>query len=582
MRFGYHAPLGSSRRIRAASAALVAGAVAIAGSLRWELPAEPVRERLAIALARDTGYQIVSLGGAAFTAFPWPVLQVTQLQLRKSGGSAETASLPLVKARLNLFSWLANDPKITGLTLFEPRIDLASSESMEETEAVSTVIRNYLRSDHRPALASLKVQSGEVTMDGGRWLSGLSLTVQNVVGNDLRLMATGSYRGQPLRLQTVVSAVGGTALRPISWDLQMGDLAAAFRGNLVAPPALDAEGRISVAFGAGALRSRPWSLSREMAGLMDGLSLRGEGRVALPQLVLREAVIERGAHRLQGALDATLSATGSRLAATLHAEALDVSELFRQMASPAGAVDWARSALWRGWLAASVADVRLSARRLTVGDIQLDHTALSAKLAQQRVEIHVSEARVGAGSVKGRAVLSGAGDQLDVRVSGQVEQVDLATALRRFGAPPATGTLGGQFALDGVGRTAEEIASSASGKGFLSVRGGEIAGIDLDRFVRRPDSQAPPPTGRTAFQQLDASWRLEGGVIHVADARIRASQWAGHVDGRIALPAGRLDLLARLWLDGQDPRRDDRLLRIEGTPQLPVFAPATPAHLRRS
>lgn len=570
------------RRISLWVFALAVGAAGVLGSWRWTLPLEPVRERLALALARDTGYEIVSLGGAAFTAFPWPVLQLSGVELKKAGPSAETAAVPLAKARLNLFSWLVNDPKITALSLFEPRINLVSAETMEETEAVATVIKNYLRSDRRPALVSLRVQAGEVTLDRARWLSELSLTVQNIAGNDLRLAATGLHRGQKLKLDAVVSSFAGASVRPLSWELSIGDLAAAFRGRLVAPPALDAEGQLSVALGAGALRSRPLSLSRDAAELLDGVLVKGEGRVALPQVVLRDTTIERGSVRLQGAVDLLLSTTAPRLAATLHADLLDAAELQGAAAGAADGLPWLRAEAWRGMPAGALADIRLSARRVTAGDLALDDVALSAKLSLQRAELSINEARIGGGALKGRLLASASDQKLELRANGHVDRLDLAVVQRRIGQLPVGGVASGVLSIETVGRSWDELAANLSGKGSIGVRNGELAGIDIDRLLRRPDTGAPAPAGRSAFQSLDATLRINAGIGSVGEIKLRGPSWSGTATADPAAQPGRLDLLARLWLHGPEALREERHLRIEGPLTAPVFTPAASAQFRRS
>ncbi len=570
------------RRLLGAAAALVAGAAAIAGSLRWDIPAEAVRGRLEQALARDTGYKVVSIGSAAFTALPWPVLQVGPLELAKGGNSAEKASIPLVKARINVFSWLTGDPRITAISLFEPHISLASAETMEETEAVATVITNYLRQDRRSSLTSLRIQSGEVRLDGANLLSGLALSVSNVAGNDLRLFATGAYRGQPLDLSAVVSSVPGAGERPLAWDLTVGDLKAGFRGSLVAPPALDADGQFSIVLGAGALRSRPFSFSRDLAMLLDDFSISGTGRVALPQLQLRDAVIQQGGQSVRGAIDFTASPTQPRLLATLHAETLDLS-------APVGRVLGALSqelrpdvALRAAWLGAGFADIRFSARRLEIGQLRLEGAALSLKLGGGRSELSVSEARLAGGLVKGRASLAMSGGQFELRTSGQVDQVDIGEILKGRGAAPAlTGLLSSQWSLDGAGRTLGEIAAGAAGKGHAAIRNGEFAGLDAERFLRRPEAASgPPPDGRSRFQQADAAWRVDAGVATLTESRLRAPLWEARLEGHVSLATRRLDLLARLMLQGPEAQRTERPLRILGTIDTPDVT-ALPAQIFR-
>lgn len=542
------------------------------GSMRWDLPETWVRERLQAALIRDTGYRITSFGGATFTALPWPVLQISRLEIANGSARAETATVPLAKARLNVFSWLAGEPRLSALTLFEPSLNLHGADRLEETEAVATLIASYLRQGRRPSLTYLRVQSGEVTLDGGRWVNGLTLTVSNVASRDLRLDAAGAYRAQAFRLQVEVAPATRTAARPIAWAFDLGDLAATFRGVLVAPPSLDAEGQISVALGAGALRSRPLSLSREVAALFDGLSIRGEGRLSLPQIQLRSVVFERGETRLRGGIDAVLSTTAPRFSGTLHAESLTID--------PASAARSLTGIYGRApevdvlprWLRAAQADVRLSADRVLIGGVRVLDAAATTKIGGGRLDVSMSEARLGGGTTKGRAAVSEVGDRLEARITLQMTDIDLAAAFGMGLHPLAAGIASGQLSVDLSGRSPGEMFDGASGRGQVAVRNGELAGLDVERFLRRAEVVGEaPPDGRSAFRSLDVTWQMSSGIASLTGAHIRSPLWAGRVEGDIDLKQRKLDLLARFSLERTTGPGEERALHMNGPLQAPVL-----------
>jgi AsmA protein len=578
-------PLTSGRMTKRSKIASVAAAIVgllalVLGNLRWELPADAVRTRLDAALARDTGYRVLSLGEAAFTALPWPMLLVTRLELAKGDQSGEKASVPLAKARLNLFSWAIGDPRLSDLTLFEPKLNLRAADSVEETEAVATIIANYLRQGRRPSLTFLRVQSGEVTLDGAPWLGQLALTMSNVASSDLALMASGSYRAQPFRLQAAVAPTARDSVRPVSWALDVGDLKASFGGVLVAPPSLDAEGRINVTLGAGALRSRPLGLPREVANVLNGLSVRGEGRLALPQMQLRDVVLERGAIRLTGAIDATLSPSQPRVAATLHSEALNLSGLIDAAVPSAGALFG--PAAGHRWLHAAHADLRLSAESMLLGRLRLADVAAAAKIGGGRIELALNDARLGGGTVKARLVVADAPDRLDARLAAQVNQIDVAATFA-MASPPLTGIATGQWSVEASGRTFEHMLARASGRGKLSVRNGDIAGIDAERFLRQPEAaQGVAPEGRASFRSLEADWRITDGVLRPGEALLRGPFWTARIEGEAVLPTRRLDMLARLTLEGPAAIRAERALTITGPFHAPELRPARAGTFRRS
>jgi uncharacterized protein involved in outer membrane biogenesis len=557
-------------------AVMVALAVGI-GSFRFEVNPASVRGPLEKALSRDVGYRVAALGGAAFTAFPWPVLQLSGLELVKGGASAETASIPLVKARINVFSWLAGDPRISALALFEPKISLVSAENMEETEAVGAVIRNFLRQDRRPALTQLRVQSGEVSLDGGRWLAGLAINVSNVAGNDVRLDAAGDYRGQPLRLDAVVSPAPVAAFRPIIWKLSVGDLNAAFTGMLTSPPALEADGQLSVTLGAGALRSRPLSLSRATTDMLDGLTIAGSGRIALPAVQLRQAVIRRGTHSFTGGLDMNLMPAQPRIAATLHAETLDLTDAMGTFLEGDPVESWLAALSGSAPLQAAAVDMRLSVARLDIGALRLENAALSVKFGGSRLEATLSHADISGGSAKARLSAAIVGPELELKCTGQVEQVDLGAVLRRAGSAALSGILTGHWTVDATGQRAEDLVRNAGGRALVALRNGEGVGLDVERFLRRTELPAAPlPDGRSRFQQVDMGFALKSGVATLIDAHVKGPQWLAKVQGSASIAARSLDILARLSFEGAGTAqpREERAIRIFGPWARPEATPA--------
>jgi AsmA protein len=553
-------------------AAAAATAMLGLGSWRWTIDPQAVRGPLEQALARDFGYRVTALGGAAFTALPWPVLQVTGLELAKGRGSAETAAIPLLKARLNIYSWLVGDPRITALSLFEPQIRLMSDENIEETEAVGAVIRNFLRRDRRPSLTHLRVQAGEVTLDGARWLSGLGVVVSNIAASDFRLDAAGRYRSQPLELTAVV-APSAAQRRPLTWRLALGDIRASFDGALVAPPALDADGRLSVTLGAGALRSRPLSLSRWTADLLDGVTVSGEGRVALPAIILREARIRRGPYVLTGGLDLNISAAQPRVAATLHADQLDLSSLAPALRAVA-ANGWPAETLGATWLSTAAADIRLSAETMVLDGLRIRNAAVSAKLGGGRAEASLNQGEVGGGTMKGRFSAQAVGQTIEARLSAQADRIDFAAAAER-GSPALSGVVSGHLALDLRGRSLAEMAAGASCRGLTVVRNGDFGGFDAEAYLRRPDAPGLP-AGRSRFKTAELAWRMDGGRLAVTQAGAAGSVWSLRAEGGLSLPERRLDLLARITLDGAGPAREERAVRLSG-PWLDLQAVPVPA-----
>ncbi len=569
-----------SRRIAVVVAATVAGIGVLLGSMRWEIAVERVRGSLEMALARDTGFAVRTIGGVAFTALPWPVLQISGLEVAR--GETERGSLPLVKARLNVHSWLTGDPRITALSLFEPQLTLTSGATMDETQAVAAILQNHLRRDGRPALSSLRVVSADVRLDGAPWLSRFGLSLTQISSSNLMLSAAGDYRNQRMRLSATIAPASRSTERQLSWELDVGDVNARFAGMLVAPPSLDAEGRISIALGAGALQSRPMSLSREVAGLLDGLSISGQGRVALPQLTLRDAVITRGDLRIEGGIDLSISAARPRFSGTLHADQLQLTPVMRWLETSAGAGGWMATPLKAPWPVALTADARISARRVIAGTAAFEDAAFSLKLSQGRLDASLSEARLRGGLLKGRVTAVETDQTADVRIQAQADQLDVGQALRPFGGNLA-GTATGSIQIEGQGRTPRDLIRAMTGRGQLQMRNADLAGFDIEQALRLPDAQAGPlAAGRLRATSVDAPLRIEGGVLHITEGRARAPLWTALFNTSIDLAEGALRGVGRVSPAGAEGRQEPRIIHIDGSPMLPRGRIEERAQFRRS
>jgi hypothetical protein len=555
--------------------------------MRWPLADETVAPRLQQALERNTGYAVENIGDATFTALPWPTLQISHVTLKKPSSPHERVSIPLVKARINMASWLWGEPKVVTLSLFDPVVYLVSSEKISESEALSSTVLNFLQADRRPDLRLLRTARATVMLDGEPWMTGLRLNVSNTVGLNIRVKAQLNYRAVPVSLLADVAQGAQSQDRSINWSVATTGLTARFAGNLFGPRSIDAEGRFDLQI-TGSEPLQAMGVSAVHAGLVSGFSLSGDTRVTWPSIQIRRAVMIRGDDRLDGSVEVMLDAASPRLSATLDTKRLDLTPLSDLLASRFALNDsqWPLAVLPTSWLHAATGDIRLSAERVVVGGLTIDQAALSAQLGAGRFETILSEGKIRNGTIKGRAsVLSSQPAVVDVRAQGALDKVDAAGLLEPMGITRVRGVSSGQFTLEATGRSMADLAASADGRAQITIRDGEASGVDLDRFagrIERTLARGMTLEGRTRFQSLALQARITRGTAVLSDSLMVTPAVRMPIEGTVSLTGRSFDLTGRPLPGGETPRSGDIRLRIEGPWSNPSLHPDITGRTNRS
>jgi AsmA protein len=558
------------------------------GLIRWPVGNDLIGERLRHALDRNTGYVIESRGDVHFTALPWPTLQIEDLALRKPSSPHERVMAPLLKARLNLGSWLFGSPKVVALSLFDPVIHLVTSENVSETEALSTAVFNFLAREGRPELQTLRIARGSIVLDGAPWMQDLLLNVTNTASADLRLRMEGRYRGNPVAITADVGQGASRDQRPISWTAVTPSVSTRFDGVLFSPRSLDAEGDFALTITDGPGLARTLDTGTRFAGMLSGGRLSGQARVVWPMIQIRQAVIEQGRERLEGSVEMTVDAKHPALSATLDAPRLDMTPLLAPMLEPliAQGGTWSEKPFDAGIAAGAKVDLRLSTQRLQLGSIGIERAALSAHLRDGRIELLLSEGQIADGSLKGRVSLGPVtGGGLAIRAQSSFDKLDIGAVLEAAGIPRLRGTGTGTFSLAATGSSMAQLVGNLEGRSRMTVRDGELPGTDLDRLpgrIERTLAGGIALEGKTRFQTLGLQLRLARGVATITDGTLTTPVIRAPLAGTIDVARQRLDLTARLQPGGDLPRAGEMRVRLEGPWSAPVLTPDLTGRSNRS
>ena len=552
----------------AALAVLVLAAVVV---LPLVFEPNDYKDELTALVAERTGRALDIEGDLKLSVFPWLGVETGAVRLGSPRAFGDTPFAEVRAARLRVRLWPLFSGRVEADTLSLDGLRLKLVRDRRGRD-------NW--SDWGGAAPEAPAAGGEGADDGaGLPLAGFALGGIRIEDASLEWedRAAGSrYRLAPVSLRTGPVAPG----RPVDVRLSVGVEAGdpALRGGFE----LDTR-----------LTWNPELTRIGLAGLEAGLDLEGDG---LPDGRLRaelraEADMDLAAGRavlddLRLRLDES-SLTGRvevrhfdgpSLAFDLELDRLDLDRYLAggeaAPADPAAAGAAAGAALPLEPLRGLRADGRLRIGSLKASGLQSQDIEIGFKAAGGRLRLHPATARLYDGRYQGDV-------RLDVR--GREPRIQLDEKLLNVNLGPLLEDLVGQARLQGRadlgarlsahGADAQALTRTANGSLSFKVRDGAYQGVNLAALIRTAQArlEGRPPPGQdgpvqTDFAELSGSAQVVNGVIDNRDLVVRSPLLRARGEGRVDLPAARIDYLLRVQLvkslEGQGAV-DDKLKGVE-------------------
>ncbi|WP_411352416.1 AsmA family protein [Leisingera aquaemixtae] len=258
------------------------------------------------------------------------------------------------------------------------------------------------------------------------------------------------------------------------------------------------------------------------------------------RLSMRDLALELGKNRLSGAADVEF-AKRPRITARLQGGALDFSGVTG--AEPpdgrgAAAEGWPGQRIDASVLGLADGTVDLSFDSLDTGSVQLGPSQLNLTVERERAVVKFLPASMFGGEVQGQLV---ANNRNGLSVGGNLSFTGIRLE-RALGETAGYRRLNGE-ALGGVeflgsGNSVDAIMRSLSGKGWLEAGKGFFTGFDLEQLMRSGGNG-----GSTVFDQLTASYTVEGGNLRNEDLLVLLKGFRAQGKGRIGLGARDIDYL---------------------------------------
>jgi AsmA protein len=240
-----------------------------------------------------------------------------------------------------------------------------------------------------------------------------------------------------------------------------------------------------------------------------------------------------------------------RFSATLASDLLDVTPFLTGAPRPKGTnVLWNQQTPDLSDLRFADVDLRISASRLRLYDMQIEDAALSLMTKPGLIDLALAEATANHGTVKGRVSLAANGRNLDLQVIGSGKDVDIEPmALGLDGKRPLSGSLNASLALESAGADLGHLIQGLGGRAEISVTNGELKGIDLATTLQQADAKSPGDPikradGTTAFDRLSLGLHLANGIAQIEQGQFSAAGTQLNFAGTADLAQRQLDLSA--------------------------------------
>lgn len=550
----------------------VAGAVVVAAFLaglaaNMLLTGAILNKGLAGQIHDTTGLVTAIRGKASFSLFP-PHLDVEDISLSNPRAALHIYAKRLV-GYLRILPLLGGRIEVAHAVLYQPKmvIDL-DDRPMTADSAIGRAAAAKPSSAEAAAIDNAKLGivdlvdgSARLHHNGGK--KDIFLDKINVTADwrslDASATLTGQFdsRGVPMQVkawfaQPMAILRGGDSSMTMQLESDVLGLQASGRVALVH---LHYTGGLYVTTPSlrRALEFAGFTLAKH--GRFGAFDLRCDAAINTSTTSLTNLRLDLDNNEYEGTLAIEPNGGTPRLSGTLATNLLDVTPFLEGMPQPLGPDDgWSHAPLELADLGFTNLDLRLSASRLRLHNIELKDAALSMLTRPGFIDLTLAEATANGGAVRGRLTLTSQGKALNLRLSGSATGVNLHPMVRGVSVRhPLSGALSGSLLLDSTGVGFDQLLHGLSGHAKVEIADGGLKNTGL--FARLGKTGAanpilPESSAKTAVNFGKAAFGVDiaQGVASIVDGHIDSAAdtpgFAGHFGGSVDIGNRSLDLWA--------------------------------------
>lgn len=554
------APRKRFAHIAVAVAALLAIGAAAAGAAHLFLSPDVLDKDVVAQIRRTTGFATTIGGSTGLRLFPQPRIEIENVAFSDSAGAVRIDAATFT-AYLRILPLLVGRIEIGHATLYQPDIFIALDRKPMVAEGA---LSRFSQSTSAGSESADALQLGRVDIvDGHARIETRAAQTTDIDAINMSIDWPSAYASAALNGELTLH---GAPIIVQAWLSQPSEL---LRGGQSATTlrlrsdvlTLSASGRISAGARAqyvGSVSAAAPSL-RKLAevvgysfprhGTFADFDLRGDLDFETDSAALTNLQVSLDGNDYEGNFAIQNENGLPRCSGTLASDLLDVTPFLAESPEPRGAkAPWTHQALDLSDLGFADLDLRISATRLRLHDLEVENAALSMVTKPGLIDLELAEADANQGTLKGRVSLAAKDRALEFHVTGSGKDIDIAP-MWLGGKRPLSGALNASLALDSTGADLDQLVRGLAGRAEILVANGEIKDTDLAATLQQggPKAAGAPielAAGTTDFDRLSFGLHLANGLADIEQGQFSAEGVQLNFAGTANLGHRTLDLLA--------------------------------------
>jgi AsmA protein len=592
------------KRLGLAIAGIVAAIalVVIAGPLF--IPREAVLTAIKDEIKAATGLDLLVRGRATVSLFPWGNVSLGDVILAGASDGEPALAARELHARLRLVPLMFGRIGASDLSLTHARVAvIIGRDGISNWAGPSQKFAHTLTPLGRATtISELRITDGIIDLRDevhgiDEHLSGVEMSLAwPAIARSFAATGRFVWRGQTIDASATIADLlaaitGGRA--SIKVRLTGAPFKFAFEGHLVRTPTFRLEG--TLAADTDSLRNTlEWAgLKTVPGGGFQRFALKAHMNALRSSVTLSSVNVEMDGNRAEGVMAFTTEGRTS-LQGTLAADALDLTPFISTLHVLRTAEnDWSPVPIMLDGLTGLDVDLRVSARRISLGTAALGRTAVAANLHQGALTVAIGESQAFGGVLTGFMSIAKAAEGGLLKSQLQFSDVDLESCLGElFGTRRLEGKGTLALGVEASGDSILALTHTLSGTATLSAKQGALVGYNVEQLLRRLESRPLATrnefrTGRTPFEKLNVSVKVVHGMAQIEEVRLDGASIRLGIAGSVSIPARDFDLKGKASLipagaPADTPADFELPFVVQGPWDNPVMLPDTELLLRRS
>ena len=576
--------------------------VVIAGPLF--IPREAVLTAIKAEIKAATGLDLAVRGQATVSLFPWGNVSLGDVVLAGANDSAPALAAKELHARLRLVPLLFGHIGASDLSLVHAHVDVTIGPDGTSNWAglSQTLARTLMPAERVTTISEIRITDGTVAVRDephgiDERLSGVEMSFAwPAIARSFAATGRFVWRNETIDASATVADLvaaitGGRA--GIKVRLNGAPFKIAFDGHIARRPTFRLEG--TLAADTESLRNAlGWSGLKPLPGGGFGrFALKAHMNVLGGTVALSPVNVEMDGNSAEGVMAFT---TEGRilLQGTLAADELNLTPFLSTLHVLRTAErDWSPVPIVLDGLTGLDLDLRVSARRISIGSAALGRTAVAANLRQGGLTIVIGESQAFGGVLTGFISIAKIPSGGYLKSQLQFANVDLESCLGElFGTRRLEGKGTLSLAVEATGDSILALTQTLNGSATLSAKQGALVGYNVEQLLRRLESRPLAArnefrTGRTPFEKLNVSVKVVGGMAEVEEVRLDGAAVRLGMAGSVSIPGRDFDLKGKASLipagaPADTPADFELPFVVQGPWDNPVMLPDTELLLRRS